>query len=125
MSVVSNSSPLVNMARINRLELLHQLYSTLVIPEAVWYEVVIKGQGLAGAKEIETADWIEVHQVANRALVRALEQDLDPGEAEAIALALEINAELLLMDEYIGREVAQHMGLHCTGLVGALVEAKH
>jgi predicted nucleic acid-binding protein len=54
-----------------------------------------------------------------------LRQELDAGEAEAIALTLETQAELLLMDERVGREVARHLGLRYTGLIGVLVEAKH
>ena len=61
----------------------------------------------------------------NRQLVRALQQELDAGEAEAIALALETGAELLLMDEHLGRETAHHLGLRYTGLIGVLIEAKH
>ncbi len=54
-----------------------------------------------------------------------MRQELDAGEAEAIALTLETQAELLLMDERVGREVARHLGLRYTGLIGVLVEAKH
>jgi hypothetical protein len=63
--------------------------------------------------------------VKNRYLVQALRQDLDAGEAEAIALALEVEAELLSMDERLGRESAHHFGLHYIGLIGVLIEAKH
>ena len=125
MSIVSNASALINLARIGKLDLLHQLYGELLIPEAVWKEVVIEGAGQPGADEVRAASWIKVHHVTNRHLVHALRQDLDAGEAEAIALALEIEAELLLMDERLGRETAHHLGLKYVGLIGALIEAKH
>lgn len=125
MSVASNASPLVNLGRIGQLELLPQLYGELLVPEAVWHEVVVQGRGQPGAHEVETADWIRIVPVANRALVRALRQELDAGEAEAIALALEARVDMLLMDEHLGRETALHMGVQCVGLVGVLVEAKH
>ena len=125
MSIVSNASALINLARIGKLDLLHQLYGELVIPEAVWKEVVIEGAGQPGADEVKVACWIKMHPVTNRQLVHALRQDLDAGEAEAIALALEIEAELLLMDERLGRETAHHFGLRYMGLIGALIEAKH
>jgi predicted nucleic acid-binding protein len=124
MSVVSNSSPLINLARIGRLDLLSRLYGELIIPEAVWHEVVVQGAGQTGAHEIETATWIRVQPVTNRELVRALRHELDTGEAEAIALALEVDTEFLLMDEHLGRETASYMGIRCIGLVGVLVEAK-
>ena len=62
--------------------------------------------------------------MTNRQLTQALKQELDAGEAEAIAFALEIGADLLLMDERLGREVARHLGLRYTGLIGVLIEAK-
>ena len=54
-----------------------------------------------------------------------MRQELDAGEAEVIVLALETEAKMLLMDERVGREVARHLGLRFTGLIGVLVEAKH
>lgn len=124
MSIVSNASPLINLARIGRLDLLYQLYGELVIPEAVWNEIVVEGMGQPGADEVKAANWIRMQAVANRPLVRALRQELDSGEAEAIALALEIGADLLLMDERLGRETARHLGLRYIGLIGVLIEAR-
>ena len=100
MSIVSNASPLINLARIGRLELLHKLYGEICIPEAVWHEVVIAGAGLPGATLVAAATWIKRHTVVNAVLVRALQQDLDAGESEAIALALELEADLLLMSAF-------------------------
>lgn len=125
MSIVSNASPLINLARIGRLNLLSQLYSELLIPDAVWQEVVVEGAGYPGAEDVRNAVWIKRRSVANTQLVQALTQELDAGEAEAIALALEAEAELLLMDERLGRENARHLGVRYTGLIGVLVEAKH
>jgi predicted nucleic acid-binding protein len=124
MSVVSNASALINLARIGKLNLLRELYGELVIPEAVWHEVVVEGTGQPGADEVQAAAWIKTQAATNSQLVHALQQELDAGEAEAIALALEIGAELLLMDEHLGRESARHLGLHYTGLIGVLIETK-
>ena len=71
----------------------------------------MEGSGHPGADEVKTAPWIKMRAVTNRPLVQALRQDLDAGEAEAIALALEVGAELLLMDEHLGRETGRHLGL--------------
>jgi predicted nucleic acid-binding protein len=125
MSVVSNASPLINLARIGKLDLLRQLYAELFIPEAVWHEVVTEGVGLPGADEVKDAIWIKTQSVTNTPMVSALRQELDAGEAEAVVLTLETQADLLVMDERVGREVARHLGLHCIGLIGVLVEAKH
>ena len=124
MSVVSNASPLIGLARIGELELLQQLYGELVIPEAVEHEVVVEGAELPAADQVGKADWIKTRTVSNKQLVRVLQENLGAGEAEAIALALEIEAELLLLDEHRGRQTALHLGLRYTGLVGILIEAK-
>ena len=120
MKVVSDASALINLARIGKLDLLQRSYGELLIPEAVWQEVVIAGVGQPGADEVRKATWIKTSNVANKHLVWALQQDLDAGEAEAIALTLEIEAALLLLDERLGRETAQHLGLRYVGLIGVL-----
>ena len=124
MKVVSNASPLVNLARISQLTLLPQLFGRVLIPDAVWQEVVEDGRGQPGADEIRVATWIERMSVENWQLVHSLRQDFDPGEAEAIVLAIETDADWLLMDERLGRETAAHFGLRTVGLVGLLGEAK-
>jgi uncharacterized protein len=124
MIVVSNTSPVTNLALIGRLDLLEQLYGALMIPDAVWQELVVKGAHLPSAQQIERASWLSVRTVTNRELVLSLRQDLDAGEAEAIALAMEMNADLLLIDERIGRESAQHLGVPYMGLIGVLVQCK-
>lgn len=125
MIVVSNTSPLVGMARIGQLKLFQQLYRELLIPEAVWQEVVVTGAGKPGAKDVREATWIKKQQVDNQGLVQALRQELDRGEAEAIALAFEVKADLLIIDERLGREMARHLGLKHMGIIGVLIEAKH
>lgn len=124
MHVVSNSSPLINLARIGKLTLLRELFGVLIVPDAVWQEVVVEGAGQPGADEVRAAEWIQRQAVMNTQLVQALQQDLDAGEAEAIALSLELGADLLLMDENLGRQTARHLGLRYVGLIGALVMAK-
>lgn len=124
MSIVSDSSPLISLARISQLDLLRHLYGEIIVPEAVWQEVVVDGAGQPGAETIRQAPWVRCIAVNNRTVAEALRQGLDAGEAEAIALAIEGSAELLLIDDRLGRESAQHLGVHCVGLVGVLVEAK-
>lgn len=125
MTVVCNASPLINLAHIGQMGLLQQLYGMLLIPEAVWNEVVVEGAGQPGADEVADAVWIQTRSVQNEQLVLALKQTLDAGESEAIALALETEAELVLLDEHLGRATADYLGLRYAGLVGVLIEAKH
>jgi uncharacterized protein len=123
-NVVSDASALINLARIRELDLLPRLYGDILIPAAVWQEVVMDGAGRPGSEEIERAPWIVVKQVENRDLVHALRQDLDAGEAEAIALSVELEADLLVMDERWGREAAARFGLRYIGLIGILIAVK-
>ncbi len=83
------------------------------------------GKSVAGSTEVQTLAWIQIQKVVNEALVTALQLELDPGEAEAIALAIELKADLLLLDERRGRTVASGFGLKFIGILGVLIEAKH
>ena len=103
MIVVSNTSPLTNLAAIGQFDLLRQLYGRLHIAEAVWEELNARGQHWRGRDEVATADWIERHTVQHQALVTAMRRDLDKGEGQTISLALELDADLVLLDEREGR----------------------
>jgi len=119
--VVSNTSPIANLAVIGQLSLLKSLYGAIRIPEAVRAE-------LAAERSVWDAvageNWITTQPVQNRPLVESLLRQLHPGEAEAIALALEQEAELLLLDEHTGREAASSLGQKTVGLLGVLLHAK-
>jgi uncharacterized protein len=122
--IVSNSSPLINLSAINQLELLRMIYGEIAIPYAVWDEVVVKGKGQPGVKNVKNANWIKKIKVDNVHLVESLALTLDYGEAEAIALAKERNAEILLIDDKLARVIAKHLGIRYIGLLGVLKEAK-
>lgn len=124
MIVVSNTSPLTNLAAIGQFDVLRQLYPRVHIAQGVWNELNAEGVQWPGSELVAAADWIQRHTVRNEPLVTALQRDLDRGEAESIALALEIEADLILMDEREGRHAAQRMGLAVVGVVGVLLEAK-
>lgn len=124
MIVVTNSSPLVSLARINQFCLLHLLYNQICIPPAVREEVVTFGQSRPGTAEVETAEWIQVINVQNQTVVESFREQLDRGESEAIALAMELEADLLVIDEARGRQVARSLRLNIVGTVGTLVQAK-
>lgn len=124
MIVVSNTSPLTNLAAIGQFHLLEALYGQVWIPRAVWEELNANDVQWPGSLQVSQAGWIRHGQVANLALVTALQRDLDRGEAEAIALGVELRANLLLIDEKEARRAAHRLGLQITGVIGLLVEAK-
>jgi hypothetical protein len=125
--VISDTSALTNLAAIGHLHLLPQLYERVIIPEAVYRELADITPPVPGTLEVKIASWLQVKHVTNRHLVERLQAEvrLDPGESQAIALALELNADLLLIDERRGRAEANRLGLRITGVLGILVEAKH
>jgi predicted nucleic acid-binding protein len=123
--IISDTSPITSLAAIGQLDLLQQLYSTILIPQAVYEELTGAGISVPGSLEVQTLNWLEVHQITNLALVTTLlNKQLDRGECEAITLAIELSADLLLIDERRGRTEANRLGLRITGLLGVLVEAK-
>lgn len=125
--IISDSSTLIHLAGIGRLALLREFYGEITIPLAVWREVVVEGQGRVGAVEVDEAyqiGWIEKAAVPDMPLLRLLKRDLDDGEAEVIALAVERQADLVLLDESDGRRIADLYQLRKTGIVGLLMRAK-
>ena len=124
MSVVSNSSPIMNLAVVGQVHLLERLYGKVYIPETVWQELSATGTGLPWAAVMPILSWLETRSVSNRSLVDLVLLELDKGEVEAISLAMELKADLLLINERRGRTVAFRWGLKFIGLWGALVEGK-
>ena len=125
MIVVSNASPIIGLAAIGHLDLLRLLYGKVIIPKAVYREISVSGAGQPGAQELRSLDWIETRRVTDESRCLSLETELGRGEAEAIILAIELKADLLLMDERRGRIVASRLGLKLVGLMGVVLEAKH
>ena len=116
MIVVSDTSPITALLSVGQVDLLHSLYGNVVIPPAVDAEL--------RAYHAELPDFIQVMPVQTNALLIRLERELDQGEAEAIVLAKTIQADLLLMDEMLGRRAAQKEHLPVIGLMGVLLLAK-
>ncbi len=122
--VVSDTSPLINLAVIDHLWLIPKIYDQVIIPIAVFNEIVIEGAEEAGAIEVQSADWVSVRICTPSPLLSQLMLDLDPGEAESIALAIEIGADRILMDERKGRQIATNLSLKPVGVLGVLLRAK-
>ncbi|MBD2141128.1 DUF3368 domain-containing protein [Anabaena sp. FACHB-1250] len=124
MIIVSDTTPISELAKVNHLNLLPKLFGKVVIPQGVFDELQV-GEHPA-AKLVQNLSWLEVVTVDNQQLVRELQQSfkLDLGESEAIALAEEISASGLLIDERAARKVAMAQKLPLIGTVGILLLAK-
>lgn len=122
LKIVCNTTPIVSLLKIGQLPLLEALYSNVIIPEAVWREIEA-GKGGAYYTDLKALPWIDIQVIQNPIALQYL-TDLDQGEAEVIVLAREISADLVIIDETLGRQYAQHFGLPLTGTLGILLRAK-
>ena len=120
--IIANASPLIALSSIERLQILEKLWKKIVIPKAVYREVVEDGAGKTGADIVSDAcnEWIEVVSVENVEAVRVIRAVLDEGEAEVIALGQELNAKLLLLDNREPRLFAAGANLGIIGTVGII-----
>jgi len=124
MIVVSNTSPLTNLAAIRQMGLLNLLFRQIHVPDALWQELRAGDIAWPGRAEVDTAPWIERNRVSASPFLTELMGDLGPGESEAIALALDLKADLILLDEKEGRRKARRVGLQVMGVGGVLLAAK-
>jgi len=123
MTAVTNAGPLIALARIHQLPLLPALYSAVIMPSAVRDEVMTEARH-GGAEIPVDAGWLQTHSANDRTAVALLRERLDAGESETIVLALQMGADVVLMDEARGRRIAAARGLTLTGTPGTLILAK-
>jgi len=123
-TVVCNATPLINFAAINRLDILQTTFRQIVIPQAVYYETtIVSFPGSEFILQAIAAKWLQVISVSTITL--NIPPELDNGEREAIALALETGERQILLDEREARQVAQNLGLQTIGTLGILLLAKN
>lgn len=124
MVIVSNTSPISNLTIVGEISLLQQIYPKILIPPAVHSELTRLPILQPAMLSLLDAGWLEIQSPTNLQLLYTLNQILDPGEAEAITLAVELSADRLLIDERLGRNIAASYGLKLRGLLGILIHAK-
>jgi len=122
-AIIADSGPLISLAIINHLELLQQLYQQVLVPPAVWHEVTVKGKGMSGASAVANLSWLEIRKPEPQVL-QPLSILVDPGEAEAIALAQSIEDSIVLLDDSQARRVAERFDIPRIGTLGLLRRAK-
>lgn len=120
--IISNTTPLISLLKIGQLELLREIYETIIIPEAVFAEIE-KGKDKPYYTDISRLDWMSIQEIKDKKVLSYF-FDLDAGEAEVIVLATEIGADLVIIDETLGRRFAKHADLKVTGTIGILIKAE-
>lgn len=125
MIIISDTTPIISLIKSGHLELLEKLFGEVLIPEAVYEELISNITFKEEAAQIKNCSFIKISQVVNQQSVLIFRKvtGLDAGESEAIVLADEQKADLLLMDERKGRQIAKQMGLIITGTIGILLQA--
>lgn len=121
--IVSDSGPIIAFSKIDRLDILRLLFGRVLIPDAVYDEIVVRGMGRPGSDDVARSSWIERRTLMNVAVMRELPQRIHAGEREAIALAYELGMPLLI-DERRGRQAAYNIGVVIIGSLGVLAEAR-
>jgi len=122
--VVPDAGPPISLAAISQLDLLKALFEQVAIPQAVYDEVVVHGEGEPGSHEVGEANWIKICQVKDHLAVDLLREALDAGESEAIVLAQELNARYVILDDGLARRKACFIKLPMIGTLGVLLMAK-
>ena len=122
LKVVSNTTPIISLLKIEKLTILKDLYGEISIPHEVFNEIEA-GKNKDFYEDLSKIEWIKIEKINNKKSLSYF-LDLDKGEAEAIVLATEIEANLIIIDESLGRFHAKHTGLKVTGTIGILLKAK-
>ncbi len=122
MIIVADSSPLVSLAIISKLDLLTILFDEIYIPKAVFSEISVANKPYSDL--FSKLSKTRILDVNNRIALLILNKDLDLGESEAMILAMENNIDNILIDEQKGRRIAVSSGLHPIGTIGVLLQAK-
>ena len=125
MIVISDTTPIISLFKAGQLELLHKLYKTVLIPQAVYRELTENPSYVKEADIIKATDYLSMRQVENVKSVEVLRSvtGLDAGESEALIMYDEQKASLLLMDERKGRNVAKQLHMKYIGTAGILMLA--
>lgn len=120
--IVSNTTPIISLLKISKLSVLQELYGEIFVPHAV-FEEIEAGKDKDFYADLSKIEWIKIVNINDRNALKYF-LDIDAGEAEAIILATELNADLILMDEKLGRFYANNADLTISGTLGVLIKAK-
>lgn len=120
--IISNTTPIITLLSISKLNILKEIYGEIIVPYGV-FEEIEQGVHKNFYRNLSKVDWIKIKSITNKNSLKYV-HELDKGEAEVIILANEISADLVIIDEKLGREYAKHFGLKLTETIGILLKAK-
>jgi len=124
LKVIVNSTPIISLSIVDKLDLLSKLYEQVCIPKAVYDEVCKEGESQVGAKALRNADFIKVVSIKNVEAREFFSTRLHKGEIEVMILAKELRADLIIIDDYQARKHAKYLDLNITGTLGVLLKSK-
>ncbi|RAW44767.1 DUF3368 domain-containing protein [Halorubrum sp. 48-1-W] len=119
--VVSDTSPLLNLSLIGRLDLLKSQFAQITVPTQVWGELTDGAEGVDALRDLREQGFLTLVEVDRTDLFVEIHHELDLGETAAICCAVQRDADLVLLDERDGRRVARRHDLSLTGVIGVLL----
>ena len=122
--VISNSTPLIVLNKIGKLDILRDLYEKIIIPYAVYEEVILESKLKESNDFIQESGFIKIINIKNKEAKRLFATSLHKGEVEVMILANEIEADLCIIDDLLARRYAKYHNLYITGTIGVLLKAK-
>jgi len=124
MKAVVNATPLIALSVTGHLDLLEQLFEWVYTPYSVYEEVVIRGRDRPGSLVVQQADWLNIQKPSQTSPIPVALMGLDIGEQDVILLGKELNVDWLIIDERLGRRIAQAMNFRVKGTLGILLVAR-
>ena len=122
--VIVNSTPIIALSSIHKLDLLRELYSEVIIPKAVHDEVMVKKDSETQLSLARAKDWVLTKNISNSETKKFFKVQLHDGEVEVMLLGKELAADLLVIDDYTAREYAKYLEFKVTGTLGVILKAK-
>lgn len=122
--VIANSTPLIALNKIDKLNLLQHLYKQIIIPYAVYEEVILESNQKDIEDFIKASGFIKIMKIKNEEAKKIFVTSLHKGEVEVMILAKEIDADLCIIDDLLARKYAKYHNLNITGTIGVILKAK-
>lgn len=116
--VVVNTTPLIALSHVGKLDVLKKLYGEIIIPEAVYRELSVKNESICKKEVDHSLEWIRVDKIKNQMAKSMYKTQLHDGEVEVMILSKEINADVVIIDDENAKKHAKYLKLPVTGTLG-------